>query len=169
MVKEESDLSTSRQCGLLSISRGLFYYHPFGLTEMDLKLLEKLDELFTENPTRGTRRLSKALKKRFDLEAGRDKVRRLMRIMGISAIYPKKNLSRSNESHKKYPYLLRGVEITRSNQVWSTDITYIRLKKGFVYLTAVIDWYSRYVLSWRLSTTLDRGFCIDALHEALEK
>jgi len=169
MVEKGTDLSSTRQCGLLSISRGLLYYRPSGLTEMDLKLLEKLDELFTENPTRGTRRLSKALKKRFGLLAGRDKVRRLMHIMGIAAIYPKKNLSIANKSHKKYPYLLRGLEITHPNQVWSTDITYIRLKKGFVYLTAVIDWDSRYVLSWRLSITLDRGFCIDALNEALEK
>ena len=89
--------------------------------------------------------------------------------MGVAAIYPKKNLSLSNESHKKYPYLLRGVEITRPNHVWSTDITYIRFRNGFIYLTAVIDWYSRYVLSWRLSTMLDRGFCIDALNEALEQ
>jgi len=89
--------------------------------------------------------------------------------MGIAAIYPKKNLSIANKSHKKYLYLLRGLAITRSHQVWSTDITYIRLKKGFVYLTAVIDWYSRYVLSWRISTTLDRRFCIEALNEALEK
>jgi len=136
---------------------------------MDLKLMGKLDELFTENPTRGTRRLSKALKKRFDLLAGRDKVRRLMDIMGIAAIYPKKNLSLANKAHKKYPYLLRGLKITRQNQVWSTDITFVRLKKGFVYLTAVIDWYSRYVLSWKLSTRLDRRFCIDVLNEALEK
>jgi len=113
--------------------------------------------------------MSKALKKRFGFEAERSKVRYLMRIMGIVAIYPKRNLSFSNQLHKKYPYLLRGVEITRSNHGWSTDITYIRLKKGFVYLTAVIDWSSRYVLSWRLSTTLDRGFCIEALNEALEK
>jgi len=129
----------------------------------------KLDELYTENPTRGTRRLSKALKKRFDLMAGRDKVRRLMDIMGIAAIYPKKNLSIANKAHKKYPYLLRGLKITRPNQVWSTDITFIRLKKGFVYLTAVIDWYSRYVLSWKLSTTLDRRFCVEVLNEALQK
>jgi len=92
-----------------------------------------------------------------------------MDIMGILAIYPEKNLSITNPSHKKYPYLLRGLAITRTDQVWSTDITYIRLKKGFVYLTAVIDWYSRYVLSWRISTTLDRRFCIEALNEALEK
>ncbi len=169
MVKKDTILPIRRQCDLLSVSRGSYYYCPAGLTEMDLKLMEKLDELFTEDPTRGTRRLSKALKKRFGLEAGRDKVRRLMRIMGIAAIYPKKNLSIANKSHLKYPYLLRGMAITHPNQVWSTDITFVRLKKGFVYLTAIIDWYSRYVLSWRLSTTLERRFCIDALNEALEK
>jgi len=92
-----------------------------------------------------------------------------MEIMGIHAICPKKNLSISNKAHKKYPYLLRNVEITRPNQVWSTDITYIRLKRGFVYLTAIVDWYSRYVLSWRISTTIDRRFCIEALNEALAK
>ena len=130
--------------------------------------MEKLDELFTENPTRGTRHLHLALKTRCGLVAGRDTVRRLMRIMGITAMYPKKNLSVATFSHKKYPYLLRGVAITHPNQVWSTDITtYVRLHKGFVYLTAIIDWYSRYVLSWRISTTLDRSFCIEALQEAL--
>ena len=113
--------------------------------------------------------MSKALKKRFHIKIGRVKVRKLMGIMGINAIYPKKNLSISNKNHKKYPYLLRNVEITRPNQVWSTDITYIRLKRGFVYLTAIIDWHSRYVLSWRISTTLDRRFCIDVLNEALAK
>lgn len=169
MVKKGKSVAISRQCGLLSVSRGSYYYHPAGISDMDLKLMGKLDELFTENPTRGTRRLSKALKKRFGLLAGRDKVRRLMDIMGIAAIYPKKNLSIANKAHKKYPYLLRGLKITRPNQVWSTDITFIRLKKGFVYLTAVIDWYSRYVLSWRISTTLDRSFCIEALNEAMEK
>jgi len=169
MIEKEAVLPVTRQCDLLSISRALFYYRPSGLTALDLKLMEKMDELFTENPTRGTRRLSKALKKRFGLLAGRDKVRCLMRTMDIAALYPKKNLSIANKSHLKYPYLLRRLSITRPNQVWSTDITYIRLKKGFVYLTDVIDWYSRYVLSWELSTTLDRRFCIEALNEALEK
>jgi len=167
MVEPAAALSITKQCELLSMSRGVFYYLPVELTARDLQLLEKLDELFTENPTRGTRRLSQALKKRFGLVAGRDKVRRLMRIMGIAAIYPKKNLSMANQAHKKYPYLLRGVAITHPNQVWSTDITYVRLRNGFVYLTAIIDWYSRYVLSWRISTTLDRRFCIEALQEAL--
>lgn len=169
MVEQKTALSITKQCDLLSIARGSFYYLPVEWTEKDLNLLEKLDELFTENPTRGTRRLSQALKKRFGLVAGRAKVRHLMRIMGIAAIYPKKNLSIANTAHTKYPYLLRGVAITRPNQVWSTDITYIRLERGFVYLTAIIDWHSRYVLSWRISTTLDRRFCLEALQEALEK
>jgi len=169
MVEPAAALSITKQCELLSMSRGFFYYLPVELTARDLQLMEKLDELFTENPTRGTRRLRQALKKRWGLVAGRDKVRRLMRNMGITAIYPKKSLSVANQAHKKYPYLLRGVAITHPNQVWSTDITYIRLHKGFVYLTAIIDWYSRYVLSWRISTTLDRSFCIEALQEALEQ
>jgi len=154
---------------MLNISRGYYYYHPVELSDRDLKLMEKIDELYTEDPTRGTRRLSRALAKRFNLIAGRAKVRRLMRMMRIEAIYPKKKLSVSNTSHKKYPYLLRNLAITRPNQVWCTDITYIRLKRGFVYLTAIVDWHSRCVLSWRISTTLDRGFCIDALKEALSK
>jgi len=154
---------------MLNISRGYYYYHPVELSDKYLTLMEKIDELYTEDSTRGTRRLSRALAKRFNLIAGRVKVRRLMRIMRIEATYPKKKLSISNRSHKKYPYLLRNLPITRSNQVWCTDITYIRLKRGFVYLTAIVDWYSRCVLSWRVSTTLDRSFCIDALTGALSK
>ena len=123
MDEQKTALSITKQCDLLSIARGSFYYLPVEWTEKDLNLLEKLDVLFTENPTRGTRRLSQALKKRFGLVAGRAKVRHLMRIMGIAAIYPKKNLSIANTAHTKYPYLLRGVAITRPNQVWSTDIS----------------------------------------------
>jgi len=169
MIERGTSIPIKRQCDMLDISRGYFYYHPVELSSEDLKTMEKIDELYTENPTRGTRRMNRALRKRFHIKAGRVKVRRLMGIMGINAIYPKKNLSISNKTHKKYPYLLRNMEITRPNQVWSTDITYIRLKRGFVYLTAIIDWYSRYVLSWRISTTLDRRFCIDVLNEALAK
>ncbi len=124
MVEPAAALSITRQCELLAMSRGFFYYLPVELTASDFQLMEKLDELFTENPTRGTRRLRQALKKRWGLMAGRDKVRLLMRIMGITAIYPKKNLSVATPAHKKYPYLLRGVAITQPNQVWSTDITY---------------------------------------------
>lgn len=169
MIEPETPISIKQQCEMLNISRGYYYYQPVELSEEDLKTMEKIDELYTEDPTRGTRRLSRALRKRFHIKAGRAKVKSLMGIMGIYAIYPKKNLSISNQAHKKYPYLLRNMEITHPNQVWSTDITYIRLKRGFVYLTAIVDWYSRYVLSWRISTTLDRRFCIEALNEALTK
>ena len=134
-----------------------------------LELMNRIDELYTEDPTRGQRRMRHALRKQFGLFAGRNVIRRLMDAMGIKAIHPRKYLSTPNSQHKKYPYLLRNVPIKRVNQVWSTDITYIRLKGGFVYLTAIVDWYSRFVLSWRLSTTLDTRFCADALQEALEK
>lgn len=169
MVEAENTISIKQQCEMLDISRGYYYYQPVELSDEDLKTMEKIDELYTEDPARGTRRMSRALRKRFRIKVGRAKVKRLMGIMGIYAIYPKKKLTISNQAHKKYPYLLRNLDITRPNQVWSTDITYIRLKRGFVYLTAIVDWYSRYVLSWRVSTTLDRRFCIEALNEALTK
>ncbi len=168
MVDPKENISITQQCALLDVGRTTFYYRP-QISPKKLKLLQRIDELYTEDPTRGTRRMSTALKKQFGLNAGRGKVRKLMRIMGIAAIYPVKRLSIANQQHKKYPYLLRGVAITRVNQVWSTDITYVRLKGGFVYLAAIIDWYSRYVLAWRLSTTLDTRFCTEALNEALEK
>lgn len=169
MIATEEKISISRQCSLLDISRGYFYYKPVELTAFEIDLLKKLDELYTEDPARGTRGMRGALRKRFRLKVGRVRIKKLMNILGISAIYPKKNLSLPNKYHKKYPYLLRGVTIDHPNQVWSTDITYIRLKQGFVYLVAVIDWYSRYVLSWKLSTTLDRRFCVEALNEAIAK
>lgn len=166
MPDKKESLSLSRQCRLLSMTRNGLYYHP-EISERDITLMHKIDELYTEDPTRGTRRLNRVLCRRFGLKAGRAKVRRLMQRMGIAAIYPKRRFSAPNKQHKIYPYLLRNVPITRVNQVWSADITFIRLKHGFVYLTAVIDWYSRYVLSWRLSTTLDAGFCVEALKEAI--
>lgn len=167
MIDPEESLSISAQCSLFGISRGYFYYKPVELSDFELNLLSKLDELYTEDPARGTRRMKGALKKRYGLKVGRDRIKKLMDMLGIEALYPKKNLSGSNAAHKKYPYLLRGVTVNRPNQVWSVDITYIRLKRGFVYLVAIIDWHSRYVLSWRLSTTLDRRFCIEALNEAI--
>ena len=166
LVSEKDEMSLSRQCRLLSIGRTSHYYHPL-VSEAKLDLMRQIDEIFTEDPTRGTRRICAVLKKS-GVNIGRGKVRRLMDKMGLSAIYCKPNLSLSAPNHKKYPYLLRGVKITRVNQVWSTDITYIRLRNGFVYLTAVIDWYSRYVLAWRLSTTLETTFCTEALEEALD-
>ena len=169
MIGASNSISITKQCELLSVKRSSYYYLPVELSESDFSVMERIDALYTEDPTRGTRRLKGALKKRYGIKIGRDKIRGYMALMGISAIYPKRRLSIPDKSHKKYPYLLNGVKITRVNQVWSTDITYIKLKHGFVYLTAVIDWYSRYVLSWRTSTTLDRQFCIDALDEAIQK
>jgi putative transposase len=125
-----------------------------------------MDEIFTEHPYYGNRRMMHVLRAE-GLMIGRKKVRRYYQILGIEAIYPKMNLSKRNQAHKIYPYLLRGLEITKPNQVWSMDITYIRLKQGFVYLCAVIDWHSRYVLSWRLSITLQSDFCIEALQAAI--
>lgn len=167
MVDEDDKLSIAHQCQILNIGRTAYYYRS-KISEVNLTLMRQIDELFTEDPSRGTRRICASLR-RLGVNIGREKVRRLMDRMGLSAIYCKVNLSKFSPGHKKYPYLLRGVKITRVNQVWSTDITYIRLRNGFVYLTAVIDWYSRYVLAWRLSTTLDTGFCREALEEAIEK
>jgi len=167
MVDEDDKLSIAHQCKILSISRTAYYYRP-EISETNLTLMRQIDELFTEDPSRGTRRICASLR-RLGVNICRSKVRRLMDRMGLSAVYCKRNLSKSAPWHKKYPYLLRGVKVSRVNQVWSTDITYIRLRNGFVYLTAVIDWYSRYVLAWRLSTTLDTGFCREALEEAIEK
>ncbi len=162
------DLTLKRQCSLLSICRTSIYYTP-QTSPMNKLLMDRIDELFTDDPTRGTRRLRAAMRRQFGLEVGRSKIRRLMARMGLHAIYRALNTSKPNKAHKKYPYLLRGVVVNHPNQVWSTDITYIRLNGGFAYLCAVIDWYSRCVLAWRLSTSLDSGFCIEVLKEALAK
>lgn len=126
-----------------------------------------IDEQYTKTPFYGSRKMTEQLKKSGH-NVNRKRIARLMDLMGLQALYPKRNLSKRNPDHKVYPYLLRGLVIDRPNQVWSTDITYIPLKKGFMYLTAVIDWHSRYVLAWRLSNTLDTGFCLDALEDALK-
>ena len=165
MTSKDEEIGITRQCRLLSIKRGSVYYRPC-MSRKDVELMHRIDA--TEDPARGQRRMRHALRKRHGMDVGRSKIRRLMEAMGIAAIYPKRNLSMADKQHKKYPYLLRNVAVTRVNQVWSTDITYIRLKGGFVYLTAVIDWHSRCVLSWRLSTTMDVRFCADVLEEALE-
>jgi len=164
--RENSKLTLTKQCELLSIGRTSIYYTP-QTNPANKLLMDRIDELFTDDPTRGTRRLRAALKRQFELDVGRSKIRSLMARMGLMAIYRAVNTSKANKAHKKYPYLLRGVKVIRVNQVWSTDITYIRLKGGFAFLCAVIDWYSRCVLSWRLSTTLDSSFCIETLRDAL--
>jgi len=157
-----------RQCELLGISRSGYYYKPATETEFNLLMMGLIDKQYTRFPYYGVPRMTAWLR-REGHDVNHKRIERLMRIMGIQGVCPKRNLSKSDEQHKKYPYLLKNLEIVRPNQVWSSDITYIRLSKGFAYLVAVMDWFSRYVLSWRLSNTLDTQFCIDALDVALQK
>lgn len=166
--KDFSNLSLSRQCDLLLINKSTYYYKPKGLTKRDAEIMQVIDEIYTEHPYFGARRMSNHLVA-FGITIGRKAVSRYYRIMAIEAIYPKMNLSKRNQAHKIYPYLLKGVEIIKVNQVWSTDITYIRMAQGFVYLVAIIDLFSRYILSWKVSISLESDFCIDALEEAIEK
>lgn len=166
--KDCSNLSISRQCALLFIKKSSYYYKPKGLTQRDLKIMQVIDEIYTQHPYFGARRMSEHLVP-FGITIGRKAVSRYYRIMAIEAIYPKMNLSKRNQAHKIYPYLLKGVEIIKVNQVWSTDITYIRMAQGFVYLVAIIDWFSRYIVSWKVSISLESDFCIDALEAAIIK
>lgn len=159
-------LSISRQCELLGLNRSSYYFKPKGLDAEDYAIMRKMDEIFTEHPYYGTRRMKHVLRVE-GYKIGRKRIKRYYEILGIETIYPKMNLSRRNQAHKVYPYLLKGLEIKRPNHVWSADITFIRLRQGFVYLVAIIDWYSRYVLSWRVSIHLSSDFCVEALEEAL--
>jgi len=161
-------LSIRQQAELIALHRSSYYYRPAIESEENLHLMKVMDEEYTKHPFYGSRRMTEVLK-RFNYKINRKRVQRLMALMGIEGICPKRNLSKAAQEFKKYPYLLKGYNIEKPNEVWSTDITYIRLKTGFMYLTAVLDWYSRYVLSWRLSNSLEGGFCIEALEEALEK
>lgn len=163
-----AELTIAKQCQLLNMNRSTYYYKPAGFTDEDLEIMKIIDETYTMHPYYGTRRMAKFLQG-IGFVVGRKGVRRYYRIMGLEAIYPKMNLSKRNMAHKVYPYLLKGLKIIRPNQVWSADITYIRLQHGFVYLVAIIDWYSRYILSWRVSITLESEFCVEALEEALSK
>jgi putative transposase len=155
-----------RQCELLGLSRSSLYYEPAGETSEDLRLMRLIDEQYMACPFYGSRRMTAWLIERGEA-VNRKRVQRLMRVMGLEAIYPKPRLSAAGRRHKVYPYLLRGVKIERPDQVWSTDITYVPMTAGFMYLAAVIDWYSRYVVAWRLSNTLDGSFCLEMLEEAL--
>ena len=159
-----------RQCELAGVSRATVYAQraPLPTSEQDLELLRLIDEQYTRRPFYGSRKMVTFLKTRGHW-VNRKHVQRLMRILGLAGMAPGPNTSRPHPQHKVYPYLLRGVVVTKPNQVWSTDITYIRLAHGFVYLVAVIDWYSRKVLSWRISNTLDTMFCADCLEEALQR
>ena len=156
----------ARQCQLTGLSRSGLYYEPQGETALNLTLMRLLDEQYTRTPFFGVLKMTDALMKQ-GYPVNPKRVRRLLRQMGLEAIYPKPNLSKPAPGHRIYPYLLRHVAITRPNQVWSTDITYIRLRAGFIYLVAVMDWFSRYVLSWEISTSLDADFCCSALASAL--
>ena len=166
MVTRTEPLSISRQCELLDLPRSTFYHVPELISEADLALMKLIARCHMELPFYGSRRIVDWLGDEGHL-VNRKRVQRLMRTMVIVAVYPKKNLSQSNRAHRVYPYLLRDLKIDRPNQVWATDITYLPMARGFGYLVAVIDWYSRRVLSWRLSNTLDSQFCVDALEDAI--
>lgn len=168
MIDRAHRLPVTRQARLLGLSRSSVYYRSADTREADLKLMAAIDEVHTELPFYGARRIKGELQGR-GFACGRGHVTTLMRTMGITAIAPKRRLSRPAPGHKIYPYLLRGLEICEAGHVWATDITYIPLARGFCYLTAIMDWASRRVLAWRLSNTLDASFCIEALEEALER
>ena len=162
-----SQLSIRRQCELLDLNRSSYYYEPARETIENLKLMRRIDEQYLKTPFYGSRRMAIVLAGEGE-EVNRKRIQRLMGLMGLEAIHPGPRTTVRNPDHKVYPYLLRGVTIERRDQVWSSDITYIPMHQGFMYLTAVIDWYSRYVLSWSLSNSLDGRFCHESLEEALK-
>jgi putative transposase len=152
-----------QQCELLGLNRSSYYYEPAGETAENLELMRRIDEQYLETPFYGSRKMAEVF------EVNRKRVQRLMRLMGLEAIYPKPRLTQRKWQHRVYPYLLRDLTVVRPDQVWSSDITYVPMPTGFMYLTVVLDWYSRNVLSWRVSNTLDGTFCLDALEEALSR
>ena len=166
IARERPGLSLSRQCRLLTIGRSSFYYAPKGESPVNLALMRRIDELFLKYPFYGSRQMVRQLR-RDGVRAGRHRVRRLMRLMGLQAIYQAPRTSDPHPSHRVYPYLLKGMAIERPNQVWCADITYIPVRRGFLYLVAIMDWATRHVLAWRLSNTMDASFCVEALAEAL--
>ncbi len=166
MIDPEHDLPIQKQAEVLQISRSAVYYQPRPVSEPDLWLMRRIDELHLNYPFAGSRMLRGLLWQQ-GLEVGRRHIRTLMRRMGVEAIYRRPNTSKPAPGHRIYPYLLRGLAITRPNQVWAMDITYVPMARGFVYLAAVIDWFSRRVLAWKLSITMETNFCIEALEEAL--
>lgn len=169
MVSKDAVISITRQCQLLDLARSTYYYVPEPVSDEELELMKLIDQCYLDRPYYGTRRIKGWLLDHHGLVVNRKRIQRLRRLLAIETLYPKRNLSLANKQHKIYPYLLKGLDINRPNQVWSSDITYIPMAKGFVYLVAVMDWYSRRVLSWRVSTTMDTSFCVDALEEAIEK
>ena len=168
MIDRTHELPITRQAEILEISRGSVYYLPKPVGEHDLKLMRRIDELHLELPFAGSRMLRDLLRQE-GIEVGRKRVATLMRKMGIEALYRRPNTSRKHPEHPVYPYLLRGLRITQPNQVWAMDITYIPMARGFVYLAAVVDWYSRKVLAHRVSITMETDFCIEAVNEAMAR
>ena len=161
-------LSIARQCRLVSVARSSFYYAGTGESPLNLRLMRVIDEQFLETPFYGSRQMTRWLRRQGDT-VSRKRVRRLMRLLGVHAVFQRPRTSQPHPAHRIYPYLLRDLPITRPNHVWCTDVTYIPLQRGFLYLVALMDWASRKVLSWRLSNTLDASFCVEALREALAR
>jgi putative transposase len=168
MIDPEHDLPIKQQAEVLGISRSTVYYEPRPISEEDLRLMRRLDELHLNYPFAGSRMLRGLLWQQ-GLKVGRRHIKTLMKRMGIEAIYRKPNTSKPAPGHRIYPYLLRGLAITRPNQVWAMDLTYIPMARGFIYLAAVVDWFSRRILAWKLSITMEASFCIEALDEALSR
>jgi putative transposase len=168
MIDRASRLSVVRQCALLGLCRSMLYYRPASPDEQTLALMRRIDGLYTDHPYMGSRQIARQLRRQGE-RVNRKRVQRLMRLMGLAAVAPGPHTSRPHPLHPKYPYLLRGLTIHRSNQVWATDITYVPMAKGFMYLAAIMDWHSRRVLAWRVSNTLDSDFCVAALKEALTR
>ena len=168
MIDRDHELSVTRQAEAVGIARSTVYYLPRPVSDADLALMKQIDRLHTEFPFAGARML-RGLLAADGGKIGRRHVKTLMRRMGIEALYRRPRTTKPEPGHKIYPYLLRGMEVSRPNQVWATDITYIPMARGFVYLTAVLDWYSRRVLAWRVSVSMEASFCIEALEEALAK
>ena len=166
--RRRRQLSLVRQCALLGISRSSLYYRPKGTSGEDLSLMGRIDRQYLSTPFYGSRRMSVWLR-RENLPVNRKRVQRLMRRMGLNAIYRRPRTSQKAPGQRVYPYLLGQAEITRSNQVWAADITYVPMARGFLYLVAILDWHSRYVVAWRLSNTLSTDFCLEALAEAMRK
>ena len=164
--RDHPDLSIGQQCALLSIPRSSFYYAPQGETEQNLALMRLIDLQFLDTPFFGVRQMTWHLRNEGHA-VNEKRIRRLMRLMGLMPIYQKPNTSKPAKGHKTYPYLLRGLRVERPNQVWCVDITYLPMRRGFLYLAAIMDWHTRMVLSWRISNTLDADFCVEALNEAI--
>lgn len=163
---QEGHISVTRQCELLGLSKSGYYYQPQAVDEETLRIMNEIDKIYTEFPYYGRRKMAKELQGR-GIKVGECHTRSLMKAMGIEAIYPKPNISYNGREHIRYPYLLKDLKVERANQVWATDITYVKMVSGYMYLTAVLDWWSRYVVAWEVSNTLTADFCVASVRQAL--